>query len=181
MADTIEARTFLLPVYKSDASGDLIAAGDTLKALLYSDDGIWKNQNLTVASVSADGRTIGWERDSGNLYVVSGQVAAVHADHVWHCAEAVNLRSLAYATGDDSINEFSVGSTSYDHTADPYIPTVAADAVRLEDDLNAALLGNGHATVTIASSKFSIWVMNSTYSVSVSNDGGTTDDALAAF
>lgn len=181
-SEIVESRRFLLPVWDPACDGTLVEAGDTVRLLVASDDGVLKAHEVEVVAVSEDGRTISWERvasgnDPDDAPIFSSDVVAVHSQHVCNCPDPVNLRLLTFTQGDDTVDEFIINGVSY--TGTTYTPTVSGDEVLLEDAINAALLGNGHATVTSNGTVFTAYVMNTTASVTLSNLG--TDVPLVAF
>lgn len=77
--------TFPKPVYKSDASGNIIEVGDTLGVRLHQSD---KNApsgqvylDLTVVAVGDQGRTVHWDYLASGENVNPLDVAAIDVDH----------------------------------------------------------------------------------------------------
>ena len=143
MADNIMARRFFQPVYKSDGSGDLIEAGDTLKALLGAANGTRPIQNLTLSAVSEDGQTVYWEYDSGNNFTRSEDVVAVDPDHQITCPEPADVGLVAVDDITEEVTAFTINGTAY---AGSY-PVTAEGAADLQAAMNNALAGNGAVTV----------------------------------
>lgn len=75
--------SFVKPVYKSDASGDIIEPGDTLGLRLHQSDTAGASgdvyQDVTVVSVGDGGRTVHWDFLTVNVNPLD--VAAVDSDH----------------------------------------------------------------------------------------------------
>ena len=75
--------SFPKPVYKSDASGDIIEAGDTLGLRLHQSDTEGASgavyQDVTVVSVENDGHTVHWDYLVTNVNPLD--VAALDLDH----------------------------------------------------------------------------------------------------
>ena len=75
--------TFPKPIYKSDGSGSLIEAGDTLGLRLYQSDPSATAgdvyQDVTVVSVADQGRQVHWDFLTTNVNPLD--VAAVDVDH----------------------------------------------------------------------------------------------------
>jgi hypothetical protein len=144
MADNRLYRRFFAPVYKGDASGDLIEAGDTLGIILASGTDPLLTQNITVISVSENGHVIGWEYDSGNQYLLPQMIHSVAPAHEWICPEEGNVGLVAVDDIVAAVDAFDInGGTP---VTGPW--AVSADgAAALELALNTALVGNGAATV----------------------------------
>lgn len=170
-SEIVESRRFLLPVWDPACDGTFVEAGDTVRLLAASDDGVLKAHEVEVVAVSEDGRTISWERvasgnDPDDAPILSSDIVAVHSQHVCNCPEPVNLRLLTFTQGDDTVDAFIVNGIEY--TGD-WQPLVSGDDVLLEDAINAVLLGNGHATITSNGTVFVSYVMNTTAAVSLKN------------
>jgi hypothetical protein len=170
MADNIMGKRFYLPVYKSDGSGDLIEAGDTLKALLHSADGTKPIRNLTLSAVGADGKEVFWEYDATNLYTRSEDVFAVDPDHQWNCPEAANIGLVAIDDITVTVTSVSVCGTEYTGLS---FAVTSDGASELQAYLNEKLVGNGIATVVYvdaATDYLQVYVMGTTCAVEVNGE-----------
>lgn len=166
MADTVFGRRFFDTVYKGDGSGDVIEAADTLEVIKANSDGTRSVQNITVASVSADGKEVFWEYDAANLYLRPEDVVGVGPDHTWECPEAGNYAITAVDTLTAEITAFTVNGVE---TAGAW-PITAAGATALQQAINDALVGNGACTVVwvdAATDYFRVYVMGTTATVTV--------------
>lgn len=78
-------KRFMNPVYKAapDTTNRLIEVNDSVTFILK--DG--STQGVTVASVSGDGKTIGWVIDNGVMNVRREDVRAVESAHHFSCAQ----------------------------------------------------------------------------------------------
>lgn len=143
MADNVMSRTFFQPVYKGDGSGDIVEAADVVSVLLNAADGTHPLQNITVKSVSEDGRTIYWEYDATNQYARSGDVYAVAPAHQWECPAVADVGLVAVDDITATVTSFTVNGVV---TSGSW-PVTAEGAAALQIALNEALVGNGAATV----------------------------------
>ena len=166
MADTKFGRRFFDTVYKGDGSGDVIEAADTLEVIKANSDGTRSVQNITVASVSADGKEVFWEYDAANLYLRPEDVVGVGPDHTWECPEPDNISITAVDSLTVTITSFEINGVE---TTGSW-PITSDGAVDLQAALNAALAGNGAATVVYvdaATDYFRVYVNNTTATIEV--------------
>lgn len=166
MADNIFHRTFFQPVYKGDGSGQIVEAADVVSVLLNAADGTHPLQNITVKSVSEDGRTIYWEYDATNQYVRSGDVFAVAPAHQLECPEPANIGLVAVDDITVTVTSFDINGTE---TTGSW-PVTAEGAADLQDAMNAALVGNGAVTVNYvdaATDYLQVYVMQTTATIEV--------------
>jgi hypothetical protein len=173
MADTKFGRRFFDKVYKGDASGDLIEAGDTLEVIKANSDGTRSVQNITVLEVSADGFEVYWEYDAANLYLRPEDVVGVGEAHNWECPEAGNIGITAVDDLTETITSFEINGVE---TTGSW-PITAEGAVDLQAALNTALAGNGAATVVYVDTGtdyFRVYVMNTTATIEVGGVALTT-------
>ena len=57
-ADHWESRKFLLPVYDPACDGTFPVAGETVRVLVNSDDGVLKAMDMVIIGISDDHKTI---------------------------------------------------------------------------------------------------------------------------
>lgn len=75
---------FTKPVYKSDASGDIVEVGDTVGLRLKQSASVGDGADyvdVTLTYVGDNGREIGWNRLAAGEDVRPTDVAAVDVDH----------------------------------------------------------------------------------------------------
>lgn len=164
MADNVFSRTFFQPIYT--AAGVPIAATDVISVLLNAADGTHPLQNITVKSVSADGRTIYYENDATNQYARPGDIFAVAPAHQIECPAVQNIGLVAVDDLTTEIADFEINGVV---TTGPYALTLAG-AVLLQDAMNAALAGNGAVTVVYVDTGtdyFRVYVMGTTATIEV--------------
>lgn len=75
-------KTFHKPVYKGDASGDLIEVGDTVTLVLRDNS----EDDVTVVTVEKGARRIGWDLDANGIPRTE-DVIAVGGEHQFPCPE----------------------------------------------------------------------------------------------
>jgi hypothetical protein len=169
MADNIMARRFFQPVYKSDGSGDLIEAGDTLKALLGAANGTRPIQNLVLSAVSEDAQTLYWEYDATNNFTRSEDVVGVDPDHQITCPPEINIGLVAVDDITVTVTAFVVNGVAYSGS----YPVTAEGAAALQAALQDAVGINGAVTVVYvdaATDYLQVYVMGTTATITVNGD-----------
>lgn len=171
MADNVMCRRFFQPVYKGDGSGDLVEAGDTVGIILNSKTDPLRTQDIVLASVSENGHVLCWEYDATNQYVRPQDIHSVAPAHQWVCPEEQNVGLIADDEITASVDAFDInGGTPVEG---PW-PVTAQGASDLQDALNAALVGNGAATVNYvdaATDYLQVYVMGTTATITLDPQG----------
>jgi len=169
MADDIRTIRFNPPVYKNKDTdpGVLAAAADVITVLLKGTaaDGTHPTQSLTILTANENGTEFTYEFDATNQYVLPNRIVGVIPLHTWECAGPGNYATTG--TAPTSVTSFQVGSQAV-HT-ETYAATLAG-AAALQADLNAALQGDGAASVVwvdAATDYLKIYVMNTTQVVKI--------------
>jgi hypothetical protein len=178
MADDIRRVRFNPPVYKNKTTnpGVLVSDGDVITVVLKGvsiNDTDPENiiethptQTLTVLKANDAGTVIDYEFDAGNQFVLPNRIIGVIPLHTWECAAPDNYGKTD--TSLTTVTSFAVNGVVHTET----YPITAVGAADLQKDLNAALGGNGAASVSwvdAATDYFKVYVMNTTAIVKINN------------
>lgn len=171
MADNLFGLRWALPIYKDQTNpanvGVLAAAADVIVVQLKGVGGSpLRTQNLTLASVSADGQEITWEHDATNQYVRPGDIVGILPAYQYECPDPINIGLVAVDDLTTEISGFEINGVAY---TGPY--AVSADgAAALELAMQNALGQNGAVTVNYvdaATDYIQVYVMQTTATIEV--------------
>lgn len=180
MADNLFGLRWALPIYKDQTNpanvGVLAAAADVIVVQLKGVGGSpLRTQNLTLASVSADGLEITWEHDATNQYVRPQDIVGILPAYQYECPDAANIGITAVDDLTATVTAFEVNGVE---TTGSW-PVTEEGAAALQAALQAALVNNGKVTVVYVDTGtdyLKVYVMQTTAVISV---GGVDLEELA--